>query len=110
MIPTSFPPADEIARALNHFPEAEAVATPFLSQWAAGATTLTLGPITAEIIIGDARQTLARLTGKILRTLELPLPPGLDNLPVPALITLAFQSLQAACAGAPAPVDSETLP
>lgn len=54
--------ADEIARALNHFPEAEAVAAPFLSQWAAGATTLTLGPITAEIIIGDARQTLTAST------------------------------------------------
>jgi hypothetical protein len=61
-------------------------------------------------LFGDARQTLARLTGKILRTLELPLPPGLDNLPVPALITLAFQSLQAACAGAPAPPFSASLP
>jgi tRNA U34 5-methylaminomethyl-2-thiouridine-forming methyltransferase MnmC len=50
--------ATEIARALNHFPEARAVALPFLAQWALGNTLLTLGPITAEIIIGDARDTL----------------------------------------------------
>jgi hypothetical protein len=61
-------------------------------------------------LFGDARQTLARLTGKILRTLDLPLPPGLDNLPVPALITLAFQSLQTACAGTPAPPFPASLP
>jgi tRNA U34 5-methylaminomethyl-2-thiouridine-forming methyltransferase MnmC len=50
--------ASEIARALDHFPQARAIATPFLEQWAAGHTTLHLGNVTAEIIIGDARETL----------------------------------------------------
>jgi tRNA U34 5-methylaminomethyl-2-thiouridine-forming methyltransferase MnmC len=52
--------AEEIARALDHFPEARAIADPFLSQWAAGLRILTLGTVTVEIIIGDARETLAR--------------------------------------------------
>lgn len=50
--------ASDIARALDHFPQARAIADPFLAQWAAGRTTLHLGNITAEIILGDARETL----------------------------------------------------
>jgi tRNA U34 5-methylaminomethyl-2-thiouridine-forming methyltransferase MnmC len=50
--------AEEIARALDHFPEARAIADPFLGQWAAGNRTFTLGQVTANIIIGDARETL----------------------------------------------------
>ncbi len=50
--------APDIARALNHFPEAQAVAEPFLAQWAAGHRVLTLGGMTAEIIEGDARISL----------------------------------------------------
>ena len=50
--------ASDIARALQAFPDAFAVAAPFLAQWTAGQTRLTLGPITAEIILGDARQML----------------------------------------------------
>ncbi|MDP2047434.1 MAG: tRNA (5-methylaminomethyl-2-thiouridine)(34)-methyltransferase MnmD [Cypionkella sp.] len=49
----------DIARALEHFPEARAIADPFLSAWSLGQTRFQLGPITAEIILGDARETLA---------------------------------------------------
>lgn len=56
--------AADIARALDHFPEARAVAEPFLAQWAAGATRLTLPGITAEVVLGDARATLPRWAGQ----------------------------------------------
>ena len=52
--------APEIDRALQHFPQAHAVATPFLTAWASGARQFEIGSINAEIIIGDARQTLAQ--------------------------------------------------
>lgn len=56
----AFPlPAADIARALDHFPEARAVAEPFLSAWSLGQTKFQLGHIQAEIILGDARDTLA---------------------------------------------------
>ncbi|MDB5666360.1 tRNA (5-methylaminomethyl-2-thiouridine)(34)-methyltransferase MnmD [Cypionkella sp.] len=48
----------DIARALDHFPEARAIADPFLSAWSLGQTKFQLGPIAVEIIIGDARDTL----------------------------------------------------
>lgn len=61
----AFPlPADDIARALDHFPEARAVADDFLTQWQAGRRVMQLGPITAEIIIGDARETLPAWQGR----------------------------------------------
>lgn len=50
--------AVEIARALKHFPEASAVAGPFLAAWENGARRFEIGSITAEIIIGDANKTL----------------------------------------------------
>ncbi|MDZ4137214.1 MAG: tRNA (5-methylaminomethyl-2-thiouridine)(34)-methyltransferase MnmD [Paracoccaceae bacterium] len=50
--------APDIARALHAFPEAFAVAGPFLDQWAAGQRILHLDGITAEIVEGDARETL----------------------------------------------------
>jgi tRNA U34 5-methylaminomethyl-2-thiouridine-forming methyltransferase MnmC len=50
--------APDIARALEAFPEAAAVAGPFLTQWAAGARKFQLGPIKVEVVIGDARATL----------------------------------------------------
>lgn len=56
--------ADEIARALDHFPEARAVAEPFLSRWAAGDTRFDLGPVAVDIILGDARETLAAWNGR----------------------------------------------
>lgn len=55
--------AEEIARALAHFPEALAVAGPFLEAWAAGARRFALGPVEVEVILGDARETLAGWQG-----------------------------------------------
>ncbi|MDN5786618.1 tRNA (5-methylaminomethyl-2-thiouridine)(34)-methyltransferase MnmD [Pseudorhodobacter sp.] len=55
--------ASDIARALCTFPEARAVADPFLDQWARGARTFQLGPVAVEVVIGDARETLPRWTG-----------------------------------------------
>ena len=61
----AFPlPADDIARALAHFPEARAVADPFLAAWAKGETEFQLGNIAAKVIIGDARQTLPLWLGR----------------------------------------------
>lgn len=56
--------AAEIARALDHFPEARAVARPFLAQWAEGRRRLDLPGIVAEVVIGDARDTLPRWPGR----------------------------------------------
>ncbi|MGC9371475.1 MAG: tRNA (5-methylaminomethyl-2-thiouridine)(34)-methyltransferase MnmD [Paracoccaceae bacterium] len=52
--------ADEMARALAAFPEARAVAGPLLAAWAVGQTRFETDDLKAEIIIGDARQTLPR--------------------------------------------------
>ncbi len=51
--------ADDIARALDAFPEAAAVAGPFVEQWAAGRRVIEIPGLRAEIVIGDARETLA---------------------------------------------------
>ncbi len=56
--------AADIARALAHFPQAEAVAAPFLTAWAAGARRFQLGPIAVEVIEGDARATLPAWQGR----------------------------------------------
>lgn len=56
--------ADQIDRALQHFPEARVVAGPFLEAWAGGARRFEIGSITAEIIIGDARETLQGWQGR----------------------------------------------
>ncbi|MBL4929569.1 tRNA (5-methylaminomethyl-2-thiouridine)(34)-methyltransferase MnmD [Fuscibacter oryzae] len=56
--------AEEIARALTAFPEAEAVAAPFLAAWAAGRRSFALGGIAVEVIIGDARATLPAWQGR----------------------------------------------
>ncbi len=61
----AFPlPADEIARALAVFPEAAAVAGPFLNQWASGAWRIVLPGLEAEVIVGDARETLPAWGGQ----------------------------------------------
>jgi len=54
----------EMARALRAFPEAEATAAPLLVQWASGARRLVLPDLEAEVIIGDARDTLPRWGGR----------------------------------------------
>jgi tRNA U34 5-methylaminomethyl-2-thiouridine-forming methyltransferase MnmC len=60
----AFPlPAADIARALQAFPETAPVAGMFLEQWASGATILRFPNLTAEILIGDARETLPPWTG-----------------------------------------------
>jgi tRNA U34 5-methylaminomethyl-2-thiouridine-forming methyltransferase MnmC len=61
----AFPlPAADIERALQAFPELAPILPGFLSQWATGATTLQFPNLTATVILGDARQTLATWTGK----------------------------------------------
>jgi len=56
--------APDIARALSAFPEAAAVAAPFLAQWSAGATRIALDGLTLEVILGDARTTLPDWPGR----------------------------------------------
>ncbi len=56
--------APDIARALAAFPETAPVAPAFLDQWATGARTLHFPNLTAEIIIGDARETLSKWQGQ----------------------------------------------
>lgn len=55
--------AAEIARALAAFPEAAAVAGPFLAAWEAGLRRFTLGPLEVEVVVGDARETLPAWAG-----------------------------------------------
>lgn len=55
---------EDIAKALDAFPEARAVAAPFLSAWGDGARTLDLDGFAVEVIMGDARQTLPAWRGK----------------------------------------------
>jgi tRNA U34 5-methylaminomethyl-2-thiouridine-forming methyltransferase MnmC len=56
--------ADEIARALAAFPEAEAIAAPFLAAWARGETRFALGTLEVEVALGDARETVAAWPGR----------------------------------------------
>ncbi len=56
--------ADEIARALAAFPETVAVARPFLAAWARGESRFTLGALSVEVILGDARETLPAWQGR----------------------------------------------
>lgn len=56
--------APEMARALDHFPQARAVAEPMLDAFEAGQSSFEIGSIKAEIIIGDARETLPAWQGR----------------------------------------------
>ncbi len=56
-------PAADIARALAHFPQAQAVATGFLAAWEAGARRFALPGMLVEVIVGDARDTLPAWQG-----------------------------------------------
>ena len=56
--------AAEIERALRAFPEAHAAAGPFLAAWQAGQRRFDLGAIAAEVIVGDARDTLPHWQGR----------------------------------------------
>lgn len=53
--------ATEMEQALAHFPEAHAIAAPFLEQWAAGKRVIEMPGFVANIQIGDARQILPDL-------------------------------------------------
>ncbi|WP_062762275.1 tRNA (5-methylaminomethyl-2-thiouridine)(34)-methyltransferase MnmD [Falsirhodobacter sp. alg1] len=54
---------DEMARALSAFPEVADVAAPIVEQWGSGARHITLPDLQAEIITGDAQQTLPAWQG-----------------------------------------------
>lgn len=57
-------PAEDIARALRAFPETAPVTAAFLTQWSSGARTLHFPNLTANIIVGDARETLPAWVGR----------------------------------------------
>ncbi|MBS9715422.1 tRNA (5-methylaminomethyl-2-thiouridine)(34)-methyltransferase MnmD [Pseudohalocynthiibacter aestuariivivens] len=50
--------ADQIETALAAFPEAQAIAGPFLDQWRSGKTYIETDDLIADIRIGDAREML----------------------------------------------------
>lgn len=56
--------AGDIDAALSAFPEARAIAAPFLAAWAAGQHRFEMPGLVAEIIIGDARDTLPAWQGR----------------------------------------------
>jgi tRNA U34 5-methylaminomethyl-2-thiouridine-forming methyltransferase MnmC len=56
-------PAEDMALALRAFPEIAALATPFLDAWDRGETRLRAPDLDAEIVLGDARETLSRWDG-----------------------------------------------
>ncbi len=56
--------ANEMDKALAAFPEAHAIAAPFLTQWDKGARRIETKDLIADIIIGDARTTLPAWDGK----------------------------------------------
>jgi tRNA U34 5-methylaminomethyl-2-thiouridine-forming methyltransferase MnmC len=56
--------APDIARALAAFPEALAVAGPFLEVWAAGQRRFALGTLEVEVLTGDARALLPPWPGR----------------------------------------------
>lgn len=56
--------APDIARALAAFPEAQAVAGPFLDQWGSDQTRLSLPGMDLQVILGDARETLPAWVGR----------------------------------------------
>ncbi|OSP53733.1 tRNA (5-methylaminomethyl-2-thiouridine)(34)-methyltransferase MnmD [Pseudoruegeria sp. SK021] len=55
--------ADEIDTALSIFPEVHAIAQPLLDAWGKGLTRIDTADLQAEVIIGDARETLPRWNG-----------------------------------------------
>lgn len=57
--------AEEIARALEAFPEVAPVAGPYLDAWAAGQRRFQLGPVAVEILEGDAREQLPAWEAKV---------------------------------------------
>lgn len=56
--------AGDIDRALMAFPEARAIAEPFLEAWGRGQRRFMLGQVAVEVIIGDARDALPAWQGR----------------------------------------------
>ncbi|GHD98356.1 FAD-dependent oxidoreductase [Defluviimonas sp. 20V17] len=56
--------AADMSRALEAFPAARAAAEEVLAQWAAGRRVIELPDLRAEIVLGDARETLPRWGGR----------------------------------------------
>lgn len=56
--------ATDIARALDAFPDARALADPFLAAWRAGERRFDVGPVSVHVIEGDARDTLPAWDGR----------------------------------------------
>jgi tRNA U34 5-methylaminomethyl-2-thiouridine-forming methyltransferase MnmC len=57
-------PAAAIARALAPFPTVADAAAPFLAHWATGVRRIALPDLQAEIVTGDARETLPGWAGR----------------------------------------------
>jgi len=55
--------AEDMARALAHFPDAAAIAAPFLTAWDGGARQIEIDDLIADIRIGDARELLPKWQG-----------------------------------------------
>lgn len=61
----AFPlPVADIARALAAFPEALAIAAPYLDAWGAGLRQFSLGSLAVEVVLGDVRRTLPAWPGQ----------------------------------------------
>lgn len=56
--------ADDIETALSAFPEAAAIADPFLSAWRVGLRRFRVKNIEVDVVVGDARETLELWSGK----------------------------------------------
>lgn len=56
--------AEDMARALAHFPEAAAISAPLIAARQAGETEIDLLGLHLSLILGDARQTLAAWPGR----------------------------------------------
>ncbi|MDF0598640.1 tRNA (5-methylaminomethyl-2-thiouridine)(34)-methyltransferase MnmD [Psychromarinibacter halotolerans] len=60
----AFPlPAADLSRALASFPELSDLAAPLIAAWDRGETMIETADLQAEVILGDARQTLAAWDG-----------------------------------------------
>ncbi|WP_456389041.1 tRNA (5-methylaminomethyl-2-thiouridine)(34)-methyltransferase MnmD, partial [Profundibacter sp.] len=55
--------ATDMEHALTAFPEAHAIAAPFLAEWAKGKRQIITDDLIADIVIGDARETLPHWNG-----------------------------------------------
>jgi tRNA U34 5-methylaminomethyl-2-thiouridine-forming methyltransferase MnmC len=57
--------ADDIEIALSAFPEAAAIAGPFLEAWRAGLRRFRVENVEVDVVVGDARETLEQWSGTV---------------------------------------------